>query len=76
MIAISKNQATDCKIARKTNCHGRSSKKLSKKSAMQMVLHGSSSGNKSVKYILNLNIAILRVLKKKQEKQHDELTVL
>lgn len=60
----------------KTNCYGQSSKKQkkSKKSAMQMVLYSSNSGNKLHKYMLNLNTTTLRVLKKKQERQHDELT--
>lgn len=41
---------------------------------MQMVLYSSNSGNKLHKYMLNLNTTTLRVLKKKQERQHDELT--
>lgn len=41
---------------------------------MQMVLHSSNSGTKLDKYILNLYNTIIKVLKKKQERQHDELT--
>lgn len=41
---------------------------------MQMVLHSSNSRNNSDRYILNLGNTVPRVLKKKQDKDNDELT--